>query len=162
MPVQRVMRRSRAIELDAEKAASVVELEGDGRREELEGVGKGTRFELEGELGNINKAVNVVVRGERLNVQPSRTRGEVGITKAKSEGPKELHKESRLLKNEPRRATKKAIPVQRDLPPLPTYQGKPGCGREETEDNETMRETIARMKGRCHYSVGPDGSYNYR
>ena len=167
IPMPRAIRRSRAIELDAEKAA--VELEGERRREELDSEEKKVRFELEGELGSIKKVVNIVVRSERIGApsggseqrQWEGVAGRVGETVPRAE-------EESIPRNEATKVVGKAIPVKalkRDLPPLPTDQGKPGCGEEKTSACETMRETHEREKKKAwkaRYSVGPDGSYNYR
>lgn len=163
MPMPSAMRRSRAIELDAEKAAKdVVELEGDRRREELEGEDKRVRFELEGEVRNVKRVVNVVVRSERPVVESgsnsataAQTRGVMSVESSKTEnGGMKI----------PMKGVSKAVSVKRELPPLPTDQGKPGCRseKEKTSECETMRETRERERWKTHHSVGPDGSYNYR
>ena len=157
MPMRSVMRRSRVVELDTEKAAEikVVELEGERTMEELGGQEKGTRFELDGGLGSIKKVVEVVVTSERVAVvSDERVAG-------KAHEMVVVRKETAPRKENVKSPTK-AVSVKRDLPPLPTDQGKPACGKEETKDCETEREAEAQKKRRGHYSVGPDGAYNYR
>jgi hypothetical protein len=158
MPMRSVMRRSRVVELDAEKAAEIkaVELEGERTREELGGQEKGTRFELDGGLGSIKKVVDVVVTSERVAVVSDE------LVAGKVDEMVVMRKETVTPRKGNVKRSTKAVPVQRDLPPLPTDQGKPACRKEETKDYETKREVEAQKKRRGHYSVGPDGAYNYR
>ena len=154
MPMPSVIRRSGTTELDAEKAPNdAVELEGE-RREELDDEGRSVRFELEGGSG-IKKEVQVVmskqavqsaIRSAMMPQQPQPTSGE-------SSGGN----------NAPVRSVSRTVSVKREPPPLPTKQGKPGCPNEKEKTLEcgTMRETRERERWRSHYSVGPDGSYNY-
>jgi hypothetical protein len=158
------MRRSRTAELDAEKAAELngerrKDSEGVRRREELEADGKRVRFELEGEMGSIRKAVNVVVRSERVPVASGESSNVIGL-----KNPVEAKVESSVPRNAGAKVAGKAVPVNRDLPPLPMDQGKPGCrnDKESASDCERMRETCERERWKAHNSVGPDGSYNYR
>jgi hypothetical protein len=49
------------------------------------------------------------------------------------------------------------LSVKRELPPLPTDQGEPGCRSElkKTVDCEKMRETRECERWKAQYSVGP-------
>ena len=161
------MRRSRVVELDAERDAEIkaVELEGERMGEELGGQEKGTRFELDGGLGAIKKVVDVVVRSERIQVRNetqvnARSIDQNVAIKAEEIGFKP--KGSIALRKENVASTVKKVAVKRDLPPLPTEKGKLGCGQEETKACELAREAHRLAKERGRYSVGPDGSYNYR
>jgi hypothetical protein len=184
MPMPSAMRRSRVVELDPEKAAEIkaVELEGERAMGELGGLENGTRFELDGGLGSIKKVVDVVVKSERIQVENGSVIGnvvsKVEDTRVRHNGPSASRKENVANKVEdtsvrqhketsaPTKgnvaSAKKAAITKRDLPPLPTDQGKPGCGKEVTKDCVTKRETEALRKGKRHYSVGPDGTYNYK
>ena len=131
MPMPSAMKRSRAVELDAESA---VELDGEQGWQE-----KGPRFELDGGLGSIKKVVDVVVvRSERIaGASDEQVAGKWpgGVTSKQD--------------------TTKTARVRRDLPPLPTSQG-PACREREMKDCEMERRNWTR-----HCSVNPDGSYNY-